>query len=205
MAAPTTVLAQDEDGSYANYDSLISQLEMQAAEPTPTIVHDDWDEVALHGGAGLIASHYSIDYHRPGQSLALSGLMTGFQLHFGVNLFSRKARVEGIFRNYASDYNTGGPGKGYTVDLKEFEFRGVYLPPINDKMRLRFGAGLSARYMNLDAEKASTPAASLVAGFERSLTPTVSFGPDFCYRTPLISDTFDRDSFDASLKLNAMF
>lgn len=201
FAAPTTVLAEDDDGSYTSYDSLVSQLEMQASEPVPTIVKDDWEEVALHGGAGLIASYYQVEFNRPQESLAMSGMMTGFQLHFGVNLFTRKVRVETIFRNYASDSSNAR----YTVDLKELEFRGVYIAPFNDKMRMRFGGGLSARYMNLNSEKATTPAASFLVGFERSLTPTVSFGPDFSYRTPLISDTFDRDSSDISLKLNAMF
>lgn len=199
--APTIVLAEDEDDNYTNYDSLVSQLEMQAEEPVPVTSDIDWEEVALHGGLGLIASYYNINQSAAGSTVSASGMMRGFQLHFGVNLFTRRARVEGVFRNYASE----SINNQYVVDLKEFEFRGIYLPPMSDKMKLRFGGGLAARYMTLNSEKASTPVAAFLVGFERSITPTVSFGPDLTYRSPLVSDTFDKASFDASLKMNATF
>lgn len=202
IAAPTTVLAQEEDDAYRGFDSIVSELEMAADEPAPP--QDDWEEVAIHGGAGLVASYFNVARNTPMEQLSFNGVMRGFQLHFGVNLFSRVLRMEGLFRNYNSETVDVGI-RNEVVDLKEFEFRTVYLPVLNDKMKWRFGGGLSARYMTLNSEKASTPAASFMAGFERALTPTVSFGPDLSYRYPIISDTFDKGGFDASLKLNAMF
>jgi hypothetical protein len=198
FAGPTTVLA-DDDEAYRGYDSIVSELKMAADEPV--IASDDWEEVAIHGGAGLIASRYNIYRADGAKTLSANGMMTGFQLHFGVNLFTKHARMEGVFRNY----NSETARDGFVVDLKEFEFRAIYLPSLADQMKWRLGGGLSARYMTLNSDKVSTPAMSLLAGFERALTPTVSFGPDLSYRYPLVSDTFDRASFDASLKVNATF
>jgi hypothetical protein len=203
LGASTTVWADEDDASYASYDSIVNQLEMAAEEPAPVV--EDWEEVAIHGGAGLIASYYHLGYSKGGTVIEQAGVMKGFQLHFGMNLFSKKARFEGVFRNYNSDSFSFGGGRDYTIDLKEFEFRTIYLSSISDKMKLRIGGGLAARYMSLNSERVSTPAASAMIGLERAITPTVSFGPDLSYRMPIVKDTFDKYSWDASLKLNAMF
>ena len=206
-ATSTIVWGDDGDESYTNYDSIVSQLETDA-EDVPVIKSEDinWEEVALHGGLGVTTSF--IHVNSPEGAVG-SGVMKGFDAHFGVNLFTRKARLEGIFRNYARE----DLSSEMTVDLKEFEFRGIFLPSMPDKMRLRFGLGLSARYMDISAKfgsqwvphKVSTPAISFMAGFERKITPSVSIGPDLTYRSALISETFDKSSFDATLRLNATF
>lgn len=199
FAASTLVLADDDD-SYTGFDSIVSQLET-AAEDAPPAQVDDWDEVALHGGVGFVVSNYQIHEVKGSRSLAASGMMKGFQAHFGMNMFSRNVLMEGIFRKYSSD----NISNAYVVDLKEFELRGVFLPMIRGKMKMRAGAGLTARYMSLNNDKASTPFASVLVGFERMLTPTMAVGPDFSYRSALTSDTFDKSAWDASIRLNATF
>lgn len=194
------------EGEYTGYDSIVSQLEMQANQPL--VVTDDWDEVALHGGVGLNLAYTHL---RSPEGVSGSGVMKGLELHFGVNVFTRRARIEGLFRNYGQETLSSS----LSADLKEFEFRGVYLPPMPDKMKLRFGLGLSARYMAIEAKasggggraahKASTPAAAFLVGFERKLTSTVAIGPDVAYRSALVSDTFDKSSWDATLRMNATF
>ncbi len=205
--ASTIVWAEEEDDSYTGYESIVSQLR-SAADTTPQIQSEDinWEEVALHGGIGITTSFVHVASPEGANG---SGIMKGFEAHFGVNLFTRKARVEGIFRNYAQE----DLSSDMTADLKEFEFRGVFLPSMPDKMRLRLGLGLSARYMDISARsggkwtphKASTPASSFMIGFERKISATVAIGPDLTYRSALISETFDKSSWDASLRLNATF
>jgi len=203
LAASTIVWAQEEDESYTGFNDLVSKLEMAASEPVPVADHS-WEEVALHGGAGFNMSYANL---RSPEGVTGSGIMKGLEAHFGVNLFTRRARVEGIFRNYAAE----SLSSNLTADLMEFEFRGVFLPPMPDKMKLRFGAGLCARYMEIEAgsrrvpHKASTPSASFMIGFERKITPTVAIGPDVSYRSALISDTFDKASADVTLRMNATF
>ncbi len=203
----TFVWADDEDESYTGYDSIVSQLQT-AAEKNPQIQSEDmnWEEVAIHGGVGITTSYVHVA--SPEGALG-SGLMKGFEAHFGMNMFTRQIRVEGIFRNFAQE----DLSSDVTADLKEFEFRGVYMPLMRDKMRLRFGMGLSARYMDISAKsgskwtphKVSTPASSFMIGFERKISSSVAIGPDLTYRSALISETFDKSSWDASLRLNATF
>lgn len=199
LGASTVVVADDED-SYTGFDSIVSQLTTASEDPLPSQV-DDWDEVAIHGGVGFIVSSYQIHEVKGGTSIEANGLMKGFQAHFGMNMFSKNVLMEGIFRKYSSD----NVATNYVVDLKEFEMRGVFLPMIKGKMKMRAGAGLTARYMSLNNDKASTPFASVLVGFERMLSPTVAVGPDLSYRSALTSDTFDKSAWDASIRLNATF
>ena len=202
----STMVRADED-SYVNYDSIISELKASAEEPLePARTELDWDEVALHGGLALTTTYLNITSP---MGVEGTGLLKGFEAHVGANLFTRKARAEMIYRNFAREsLNTD-----FQADLREIELRVVFLPVLKDRMRLRMGAGLSARTMEISSRNnsrwqnysQSTPASSLLLGFERRLTKTVTLGPDLAYRSALISDSFDRSAWDAALRLNATF
>ena len=108
LAPFATNVWADEDDSYSNYDSIVSELKASAEEPQGVIQKDDWDEVALHAGIGFTSSLVSL--HLPDGSSA-SGLFKGLQLSAGVNLFSRDMRAEAIYSAYqheAIDSNLGG-------------------------------------------------------------------------------------------------
>lgn len=209
VLSSTIVRAEEDEESYTSYDSIVAQLQTAAdADDKPVAQDMNWDEVAIHGGAGFTMSYTSV---RAPEGTLGTGVMKGFEAHFGMNLFSRKARMEGLFRNFAQEQLSSN----ITADCKEFEFRGVFLPAgLPDKMKLRFGMGLAARYMDISSKtqsgryvthKASTPATTFLIGFERKIAPSVAIGPDISYRSALTSDTFDKSSWDASLRLNATF
>lgn len=204
LLTATNVWALEDEESYTNYDSIIAELKASANEKPPAPPSEDlnWDEVAIHGGVGLSTAYVHIDTG----SVRSAGLLKGFEGHFGVNLFSKSARAEGILRSYMPAETSST----VTTDLKEFELRVVYMPQIFDRTSLRLGGGVAARYMNVAVASignfnASTPASSLTLGFERKMSPHVALGPDVAYRSSLIRDTIDKSAWNASLRLNATF
>lgn len=202
---PTTnVWADEDDDSYTSYDAIVADLNESANEtyipPSPDAF--DWDEVAIHGGVGLATTFVQID----AVSGRSTGLLKGFEGHFGVNLFSKSARAEGALRTFMPTETSGGA----TTELKEFELRVLYTPRIFTKTMLRMGGGVAARYMTFNVSglasyNLSTPASSFTLGFERKMSPHVALGPDVSYRSSLISDTIDKSAWNASLRLNATF
>lgn len=207
MMSTTYVEAEeDDDSSYVNYDSLVSELKASAEEPAQPAPSTDWEDVAIHLGAGIVTSF--VDVTSP-EGINGAGVLKGFEAHAGANLFSKKARAEMLFRNYASEPLS----TTLSAHLREFELRLVFIPLVRDKMRIRAGAGFAARYMDLRTRSfgqirdhsVSTPASTFMVGFERKLTPSVTVGPDLSYRSAVISETFDKSAWDASLRINATF
>lgn len=200
----TNVLA-DEDDSFVGYDSIVNELKASQQEVVSTPKEDEmaWDEVALHGDLGLGTSIISVT--TPDGSAA-SGVLKGVHIGVGANLFSPKARAELAFTNYTPEHLNGG----MKIDLREFEMRFVLLPVTSEKMLFRMGTGLAARYMNINVNgatnyKSSTPVSVFLLGFERKLAKNVYLGPDLSYRSALISDTFDKAAWDATIRINALF
>ena len=203
----TFVWAMD-DGSFAGYEAIVSELKATADEAPPVVATEDlnWEDVAIHAGVALAGSWVAITSP---QNVGGSGLLKGIEVNFGMNLFTRKLRAEGAFSNYAQEELD----PNLKADLKEFELRLVYLPLAEDGMTLRFGTGLAARYMNIDSRtnsrwtnfQATTPSSLFLVGFERKITKAVTFGPEVSYRSAVVADTFDKSSWDASFRLNATF
>lgn len=200
----TNVRADDDEDSYTSYDSIVAELKESAEQPEFKPPQEDlnWDEVAIHAGVGVTTAF--IHLSNPGGD-TLSGLLKGIEAHFGVNLFTRKARAEGVFRSFARDELSSNA----MADLKEFELRAIYSPVLQDRLLLRLGGGISARYLSVQgsgyAQRYSTPASSVLVGLERKINPTMSVGPDLSYRSAMIADTLDKTSWNASLRLNATF
>jgi hypothetical protein len=203
----TNVWAADDD-SYSSYDNIVSELKMSSEDSMPAQVSDDfdWQEVALHGGVALATSWVGITAPN---GVAGTGLLKGIEVNFGMNLFTRSLRAEGAFSSYAEEELD----HALKADLKEFELRLVYLPKIQDATVARFGVGLAARYMSIDAVsggratnyQASTPSSLFLIGFERKVTSNITLGPDVSYRSAIVTDTFDKSAWDTSFHLNATF
>ncbi len=195
----------DEDGSYTNYDAIVNELKADAEDrPEPVVEGLGWDEVALSAGMSVATSFISIT--APNGATG-GGMLKGFEIFTGANLFSKSARGEIGFRSFApEDF-----GKVH-VDLREFEARLIFLPPLRDKLTMRMGLGLTARYMDIDGRtngksehsEAMTPATALILGLEHRLSRAVTVGPDIAYRSAL-SDSFDKSAWDAAIRLNASF
>lgn len=200
----TYVQASDDD-SFVSYESIVNELKADADDEPPSPEQElNWDEVALHGGMSIVTSFISLTAPNGASG---GGMMKGFEAHMGANLFSKAARAEFAFRNFApEDFGN------LHVDLKELEARLIFLPVLAYKTTLRMGVGFTTRYMEVDGRsngawahnEATTPATSLILGAERKLSKAVSVGPDFAYRSAL-NDSFDKSSWDAAIRLNATF
>lgn len=202
----TNVWAQDE-GSFVNYENIVSELNASVNDvPEPAKDEYDWAEVALHGSIAFAGSYLSTTTPN---GTSGSGLLKGFELSGGANLFSRKARGELAFRDFSQE----GMSRDLKAELKEIEARLVFMPILKDKMLLRMGPGLTSRHLDLVSTKngkttkfsSSTPSLLLLVGFERKVSPGVSVGPDIAYRSPIGSSSIDKSGFDASFRLNATF
>jgi len=206
----SALVAAEEDGSYTSYDSIVNELRSNADDSKPARAPRNdfnWDDVAIHGGVGFATSWESI---ATANGASGSGLLKGIAVNFGINLFTSVLRAEGAFSSYAQDTFS----EGMRASLKEFELRMMYLPTLNSKTTLRFGLGLTARYLTVDAQNSSgswstfdetTPASVFMLGFERKLTANMAIGPDLSYRSALVSDTIDKSAWNATFRLNATF
>ena len=194
--------------SYTGYDSIVNELKANSDDvPAPRVRENlDWEDVAIHAGVAIAGSYVSVSSP---QRISGAGLLKGLELDFGMNLFSRVLRAEGAFSNYAQEELDSS----LKADLKQFELRLIYLPRLRDGMTVRFGGGIAARYMNLESRvdgkwvnaEATTPSSLLLTGLEQRVSKNISFGPELSYRSTLVSDTFDKSSWDASFRLNATF
>jgi hypothetical protein len=204
-AAFTTNVWGTEDGSYTNYDAIVNELKASADEhEAPQEPDLNWDEVALQGGLSFVVSSPSVSIPSPeGRLTANSLFLKGFEAHVGANLFSKRVRGEVAFRNFVPEDFGSTMAK-----LRELQARLMFLPPIQDKNYLRMGFGLSVRNMDVTigdySASTTTPAASLILGFEHKFTHTISVGPDIAYYSPL-NDSSDKSSFDGAIRLNASF
>jgi hypothetical protein len=200
----TNVWAED-DGSFTNYDAIVNELKADA-EYNPEPLRDElgWEEVAISGGMALATSFISITAPNGASG---GGMLNGFELFGGANLFSKKARGEIGIRSFAP----GEFGK-VNVNLREIEARLMFLPVLREKLTMRMGMGITARYMDVDGQvngvsvrsEATTPASALILGLERKLSPAITIGPDLAYRSALTA-SFDKSAWDAAIRLNATF
>ena len=207
MASSPTKVWADEDGSYVNYESIVNELKASAEEPVQAAPEElNWADVAVHGGVGLVTSFVHLTSP---EGVGGYGLLKGFEANFGFNLFTQSARVETLFRTYAQE----SINESLTAGVREFEMRLVFLPVLQERMRLRMGAGISARYTSLNSfangqwnnHSESAPFSNLSVGIERRIAKSVTLGPDLSYCSALTGDTFGAAAWDASLRLNATF
>jgi len=199
-----TKVVADEDDSYSNYDSIVSELRDTAERAGRVQEPVDWDAVALHGAMAVTGSYISVAV--PEKGLSGEGLLKGFELQAGFNLFSRLARGEVLFRNFNQDTLSNN----LQASFHEFEGRIVFLPVLADRTLLRMGGGLSLRSIDVrstevyrDHELRSYY--SLLVGFEKKIAKTISVGPDFTRHASMDTSSVNKSSWDASFRLNATF
>lgn len=203
ILASASAFGNDGD-SFASYDSIVSELKMDAEAEAPVKQQPmDWDAVAIHGSLGLAGSLISVPNQRRGATTA--GLLKGFEIAAGANTFSSRARAELAFRNFANERLASGLEAG----MREFEARMIFLPKLEDQVRLRMGFGLTQRMLSVanDGQKGDWSGGyyALLVGAERTVGQAISVGPDVAYRDSVSRATGRKSSWDASFRLNATF
>ncbi len=202
----TPLKAQTSEESFSNYESIISELNNSNTTKNLPVAHDPFAEIQIHAGVGFTTSLLSVDsldqrYH--------VGFLNGFEAHIGIDLFSPRWMAEGAIRRFSQ----GELDKTVTALLHEFELKIIYQSVPHQSWHLLYGLGLAGRFLTLKSSlgqtdlnnQYSTPASLISLGIENLLTRELSLSAVMGYRTALISETVDRSSFDATLKLNAHF
>ena len=201
----TAAAAADGD-SFTTYDSIVNELKSDAEidfKPKHEVM--DWESVAISGSLGVAGALVDVP-NVGGSGRGGAGFMKGFEAAVGANTFSKQARAELAFRNYAGEKLSGG----VHADMREFEARMIFLPPLRDDTRVRMGLGLSERILSATPERGRTVDRSglyygLLMGLEHQVSKAVSIGPDLAYRDSLNNRSDRKSSWDASFRLNANF
>lgn len=205
-------LGQEDSESYSNWDEIVSGLESDLKSmPAPSSraqLTDPYsiEDIHISLGAGLSFTHISVAGDPRVES---TGLLRGFGVQFGIDLFHPQFQAEGAFRNYTSD----SLSRFVRADLKEFELRLVHSRYFIHATKFRLGAGLSSRYLDISSRangqtyrrSETTPSAVFLLGLERQFGRNFSVGPDFAYRSPFSSDSLEEGSFDFHIRANAIF
>ena len=188
--------------SFSSYDSIVNELKSDAeVDLKPKHEAMDWESVALTGSLGFAGALVDVPNVGGGQ-----GFLKGFEAAIGAQLFSKQARAEVAFRNYAGERLSGNAH----ADMREFEARVIFLPPLGEETRVRMGLGLNERVLTVTPDRGTSVDRSglyysLLVGLEHRLSPAVSIGPDVAYRDTLSARDQRKSSWDASFRLNANF
>lgn len=183
------------------YDDLVNRLNKKKTSIQSNINHP-LDSIMIHAGFGLVSSVSSI---RIGNSES-SRQQNGFQLSFGIDLFSEQWAAEGTILNYGTD-SSGSE----TRTLRELDMKILYRSKWADGLSSRFGAGLSTRTLKIsDTQTAlnindTTPAWVFSAGLESFLSRNFSIGTDLGFKFAMISRTADKNAVNFALRLNSYF
>lgn len=206
-SASVNAATTDSDESGLGYESIIGELEKQDIPlPVAGESEDPFDLAKIHLGFAMLSSYSNF---QTANGKGESGLLTGFELSFGIDLFSPNWMALGSIRSYSSEKL----GESLRAKLQEFDLKVFYKNYLSRRVQGVFGAGLSARYLDLKTEEAgmqkttqyTTPASVLSAGFMARMGKQISIGPEFSYRSAMITETADKNAFDGMLKLDAQF
>ncbi len=197
----------DTTEDWMSYDNIISELSVnnstKAALPASG---DPFDHILIHTGVGLATTYVFLS---PESGPRVYGFMRGFEVNFGIDLFSRNWMAEGSLRSFGTEELR----KNTEASLKEFDLKVVYNDSLSKKLAYRFATGMAARYMDFkyigaqgpEAKSYSTPSAILSTGLRAKISKAVSLGTDVGYRWALVDDTIDESAIDAGLRLDAHF
>jgi hypothetical protein len=207
LASPCLVLAQED---VEDFDTIVRKLSGANKITTSVKVESDnpLDMSEIHVGAG-IANEFSNVTTVNGRRVPSN--QKGFQAALGIDLFSPYWLAEGTVRSFSDqtspDVRTG---------LREFDLKVLHKARVTDLFRYRLGGGLAARYLNIQEKQEGapamgprieyvTPASILTAGLEARFNSWLSVGTDVAYRSAMIADTIDQNSFDFVVRVDAHF
>lgn len=203
----------DDDTDYQNYDSIVEDLQKQsdkkpAASRLSTSRNwfsnssskDPFENVWIHAGVGFVQATQNLSLPS-GLNAHMAG--RGVQVAVGIDILGPNLQAEGAVRTFGetSDSATG-------ISLKEFDLK-VLFKARRNTLGFRAGGGLSARYLTVrtgtETYDVTTPASVVTIGGDFFITPSVSLGIDLATRNAMISETFDKTSYDGTLRLDTHF
>lgn len=188
-----------------SYDELVQRLSKKKSK----IINEQvgasiLDDIMIHTGIGLTAS--SISYQ--GLSSLNTKQVNGFQLSFGIDLFSQNWASEMLVRNLGglNEQSQSSDIKSY----REFNLRVLYRQPSsNSAPGFRIGGGLGNRYLRVEEPQYAfedySPLLVLFSGLDFNLNRHFSLGAELGYRTALAPDTHDKSSLDFLLRMDMFF
>jgi hypothetical protein len=200
LTLPKAWAAADDD--YVFYENIVEELRSSAQKEVKTIT-DPFEELKIHAEVGLVSNYISINSPT---SNRMTGLLSGFEVQFGIDLFSPYWQAETSLKNFS----TTQINRLTSASLKEFDLKIVHIEPLQKRIYLKMGAGLAARYLkttnaqNLTSET-STPSSLIDLALFNQLSRNVSIGAEIGHRSSLISDTSDKVSWLGALKVHAQF
>jgi len=199
FVAETKVWADDYEE--VSYEDLVHQINRRRSQVSESTSSNMLDDITLHAGVSLLTSTLQISEAGKIDNLQ----MNGFQISFGIDLFSPNWVAEGAIRNFG----TGSAGI-VNYSFRELDMKVVYrVPAAIGEMGFRAGAGLATQYLNLTdgayAVNESTPASIIFGGLEGKLSRNFALGGELGYRSALVNTAANRNSLDLSLRLDAFF
>lgn len=199
-------IEDDEDASVDNYDTILNQLNKETAKSTARIGGapgtSPFDDVWIHAGIGLAGLVQEVTFD-DGSTYTLNN--RGIQAALGIDLFSEHWLAEGTARSFGENDDNAN-----RASVQEFELRVIYKDRLAPKANFKFGGGLSGRYLTLKRVgqapiEYSTPMSIATTGLEFYLADRISVGVDFNGRFAMIGETLDKNSFDATLRMDTHF
>lgn len=205
---------ENDDENYVSYDSIVNDLTKSAAGEArstsrlsrpSTSSQDPFENIWIHAGVGLVQNTQSLTLPN-GTETSVSG--RGIQAALGIDVLSQNIAAEGSVRSFGE-----GEDSSSRVSLKEFDLKvwfKTWLPSSSQtRFQARFGGGLTARYMTVRQLKetfdAVTPASVASLGGDMFLTDRISVGLDISARNSMVNETFDRTSYDGTLRVDTHF
>ena len=206
----------DDTSDYQSYDSIVEDLQKQNSKqmaPTTSKTSarrswfaneatsgDPFENVWIHAGVGFAQTTQNLSLPN-GISADMAG--RGVQAAVGIDILGPNLTAEGAVRTFGETADSSTK-----VSLKEFDLKILYKVR-RSSLGLRAGGGLSARYMTVrsgfDTYDITTPASVLTLGGDIYLTSSLSLGLDLATRNAMISETFDKTSFDGTIRLDTHF
>jgi hypothetical protein len=207
--AQTDEVAEEED--YVSYEKIVDDLQSRTKKQPASQLsarhssgRDPFENVWIHAGVGFAQTTQNIDLPN-GATVHMAG--RGVQATLGIDILGPNLSAEGSVRNFGESEDSP-MGIATKTALKEFDLK-VLIKTREGRFGLKGGGGLSARYMTvrsgLETFDITTPASVLQIGGDLYLSQTVSLGLDLAVRTAMITETFDRTSYDGTLRIDTHF
>ena len=213
----TSALAQDDGDDLVGFDGIIKELSTGGKTKYRYDNSNPFDNILIHAGIGIVNSHISL---APTGIKEVSGFHKGVEATLGIDLFSKYWRAEGAVRSFGDEKIADS-----AVSLKEFDLKIVYEDYARKGLKYSIGFGLAARYLDITyngpltadelspsaaigalvTEKHTTPSSLISVGASTYVSKGLSLGVEFSYRSALITETIDKSSFDALIRIDTHF
>lgn len=190
-----------------SYEQIVRELTSPAATTTRfESPGDGLDKIRIHASVGATATRVNLKLP---DGLPTAASLGGAEAVLGIDLFSQRWIAEGAVRSFTKEDFADNE-----ISLKEFDLRVIHQVPLWKSVDLRMGGGMSARYLSFAESFAdkdqvaleyTTPASVFVLGAQTKFNHLVGLTAELSYRSRLISDTVDRNSFDGSVRVSGSF